>query len=464
MNGIDLSSVAHAPVGVLGLGRTGRSAAQALAKSGIEVRAWDDTAKVRASAASSGIEVSEGTDGFCLGLSMLVLSPGVPHTWPAPHPVVAAARDQGIEIVGDVELLMRACPDAKYIGITGTNGKSTTTALVGHVLSSNGHVEVGGNIGTPALDLAPLGGDGTYVLELSSYQLELIPTGVFDTAVLLNISPDHTDRHGSVEGYVNAKARIFAGQDEAGTAVIGVDDATSRGLFDRLFKLRPGRVIAISGHQPVSGGVYAEQGWLVDDRAGRAERVIELSELPALPGHHNAQNLAAAYATATVAGGAANEIAARAPSFPGLPHRQEVVGSADGVLFVNDSKATNFDAAANALSCYQDIVWIAGGRPKGTVDIEPVVPQLSRVAASCVIGEAAPELATQLQPYCPVHACGDLQEAVRTAADIAGGRSNGAVVLLSPGCASFDQFADFEARGDAFRRHVAALTEVRQAC
>ena len=454
---VDLSSLAQSPVGVLGLGRTGLSAAKALVRSGIDVRAWDDSTVARSAAAATGIDVPDQLEGFCNGLTQLVLSPGVPHTWPAPHPIVAAARAAGTEIIGDVELLMRACPDAKYIGITGTNGKSTTTALIGHMLGGDAAVEVGGNIGTPALDLAPLGAEGTYVLELSSYQLELVPTGVFDTAVLLNISPDHTERHGNVDGYVNAKARIFSGQDNDGTAVIGVDDATCRGLFDRLFQQRAGRVIAISGQQAVRGGIYAEAGWLIDDRGGQAKRVLGLTELRTLPGQHNAQNLAAAFAASTSADATPSEVAARVPSFPGLPHRQEAVGRVDGVLFVNDSKATNLAAVTNALSCYDNIVWIAGGRPKEALNIAPVADLLRQVVAACVIGEAGPTLARQLDGRIPVTDCGDLETAVHKAASIASNLGAHATVVLSPGCASFDQFDNFEARGEAFRAFVSAL-------
>ena len=454
---IDLASTVIGSVAVLGLGRSGRSAARALGQAGIEVKAWDDAASARADAAATGIPIHDLRELSFDSVSLLVLSPGIPHTWPVPHPVVTRARAANVEIVCDVELLMRACPDAHYVGVTGTNGKSTTTALIGHILGAVGPTAVGGNIGTPALDLEPLAGQGTYVLELSSYQLELMPTGVVDTAVLLNISPDHTERHGSVDGYVAAKAHIFACQEAEGTAVIGVDDATSRGLFDRLFEQRPGRVIAVSGHRPVGGGVYAEDGWLVDDRDGHAERVLSLKGLYPLPGRHNAQNLAAAYAAVGASGLTAERIAGLVPNFPGLPHRLEALGLVDGVLYVNDSKATNMAAAANSLSCYHDIVWIAGGRPKAGMDVLEIAEHLPRVRLACLIGEATPMLAGQLEDRVPLTECGNLATALERAVASAKQSGRRPVVLLSPGCASFDQFANFEERGETFRRLVAAL-------
>ena len=454
---IDLASTVEGPVAILGLGQSGRATASALRRSGIEIRTWDDDADARAAAAALGIPICDLLDHSFDGVRLLVLSPGIPHTWPAPHPAVERARAADVEIVGDIELLMRACPDARYIGVTGTNGKSTTTSLIGHILNDAGPLSVGGNIGKPALDLPALTRGGTYVLELSSYQLELIPTGVFDMAVLLNISADHTERHGNLNGYVAAKARIFDRQDADCTAVIGVDDESSRGLFDRLFKRPHGQVIAVSGERVVRGGVYAENDWLIDDRKGRAEPVLNLVGLHALPGRHNAQNLAAAYVATSAAGLPTTQITGIVPTFPGLPHRQEVLGSVDGILFINDSKATNMAAVAKALSCYEDIIWIAGGQPKAVMDADDIVDFLPRVRSACLIGDAAQKLAALLEGRVPLRMCGDLPKAIEIAASIAREARTKPVVLLSPGCASFDQFANFEDRGMAFRHLVAAL-------
>ncbi len=454
---IDLASTIAGPVAVLGLGRSGLSAAKALQRAGIEVRAWDDLSHARDRAAADGMAIRDLRTEALDDVRLLVLSPGIPHTWPAPHPIVARARAADIEIVCDVDLLFRACPSAHFVGVTGTNGKSTTTALVGHILAASRPTEVGGNIGIPALDLVALDNRGTYVLELSSYQLELLPSASFETAVLLNISTDHTERHGSAAGYVAAKAHIFEGQDNDGTAVVGIDDESSRGLFEQLSNRRPGRVVAVSGHVAVGGGVFAEDGWLVDDRHGRAERVLDLNNVPTLPGRHNAQNVAAAYAAAGASGLTSVQIADRIPSFAGLPHRQEILGRVDGALYINDSKATNLAAVGNALSCYDDIIWIAGGRPKAGIDVAEIAVHFPRIRLACLIGEAAPLLAAGLDSSVPSKQCGDLATAVEVAAAAVSKAATKPVVLLSPACASFDQFDDFEQRGEAFRRLVGRL-------
>src|SRR5437868_8979626 len=242
------------PVGVLGLAKSGRAAIDALTAGGAKVLAWDDNAKVREALATE-LRLYGLTAADWRNIPALVLSPGIPHSFPEPHPAVLRAREAGAEIIGDLELLGRAQPNARYVGITGTNGKSTTTALIGHILASAGRpVEVGGNLGTPALSFAPLGRDGTYVIEASSFQLELIPALAFDTAVLLNITPDHLDRHGSMEGYIAAKKRIFVGQKPGGTAIIGIDDPICRDICVELQTSHPARVVAISVQEPAPGG------------------------------------------------------------------------------------------------------------------------------------------------------------------------------------------------------------------
>jgi UDP-N-acetylmuramoylalanine--D-glutamate ligase len=386
-----------------------------------------------------------------------VLSPGIPHSFPAPHPAVLRAGAAGAEIIGDIELLGRSQPTARYVGITGTNGKSTTTALIGHILAASGRrVEVGGNLGTAALSLAPLGEDGAYVLELSSFQLELVTTLAFDVAVLLNVTPDHLDRHGGMAGYIAAKRRIFVGQRAGATAIIGLDDPVCL-EFAAALRKTPARVVPISVTRPASGGVYVDAGWLTDATGPRELRVLDLAAAERLPGSHNWQNAAAAYAAARAVGVEPEAAAAAIRSFAGLAHRQELVATLDGVRFINDSKATNADAAEKALACYQAIYWIAGGLPKAG-GITPLAPYFERLRHAYLIGAATEEFAATLGNAVPFTRCGGLSSAVGAAAAQAHADGvPGAVVLLSPACASYDQFASFEARGDAFRALVARL-------
>ncbi len=459
---IDLSALAEEPVAVLGLGKSGLAAARALQQCGVEVWAWDDAAAARDDAIGAGVALRSLETAPLDAVRFLVLSPGIPHSYPTPHPVVVQARAAGCDIISDIELLLRAQTAARTVGITGTNGKSTTTALLGHILTDSGApVAVGGNLGVPALSLPALGAEGIYVLELSSYQLELVPSAVFDTAILLNISADHLDRHGGSDGYVAAKKRIFAGQRRGHTAIVGTDDETSRRVRQELTVSGSQTVVPISAHGRVAGGVYAEDGWLVDDRSGMAARVIKLDQVATLPGWHNAQNAAAAYAAAATMGMAREAIAAGIANYPGLAHRQELVDVVDGVLYVNDSKATNADAAARALECYDDVLWIVGGRPKEG-GINALSAYFPKVRHALLIGEAADEFALNLNGRVPLTLCGDLGRAVATAAKLvreahSNGNSAPTVVLLSPACASFDQFPNFEARGDAFRDAVVAL-------
>jgi UDP-N-acetylmuramoylalanine--D-glutamate ligase len=464
---IDLSPLPERRFAILGLGRSGLAAARSLLAAGKEVLAWDDDAAARDVAARQGIPIVDLHRRDLADLSALVLSPGIPHTYPQPHPVAAQARAQGCAIIGDIELLVRRHREAAIVGVTGTNGKSTTTALIGHILKAAGRrVETGGNIGMPALELAPLGHGGIYVLELSSYQLELSPSLACQVAVLLNISSDHLARHGGLDGYIAAKRRIFHGQPSSGAAVIGVDDAISRAIADEMMQQQPGpSIVTISGRARTTGrtasGAFAEDGVLYE--AARHAPVLDLHGIESLPGEHNWQNAAAAFAAVRELG-VASEVAANAiKSFPGLPHRQEVVGRIGGVAYINDSKATNAEAAARALACYDKIYWIAGGRPKEG-GLTSVAPYLERVRHAFLIGEAAQAFAQELNGKVPVTLSGDLPHAVAAARLQA--ERNGAtapdggqepVVLLSPACASFDQFSNFEARGDAFRALVEAI-------
>ncbi len=456
---IPLPFMSGFPVAVLGLGRSGLAAARALQVSGAEVMAWDDNADCRAAAKAKGIPLVDLTEIDWREPVSLVLSPGIPHTHPKPHPVAALAREAGCEIIGDIELLGRAAPDAHYVGITGTNGKSTTTALIGHVLKLAGRrVEVGGNLGPPVMDFSLLDSEGNYVVEMSSYQLERTLSITFDVAVLLNVSPDHLERHGGLEGYVAAKKAIFRRQSRPRAAVVGLDDAISRGIYDELKAQGAQEVIGISCERPVERGVYVQDGVLIDDLDGQAVPALDLREVATLPGAHNWQNAAAAYAACRSRGVDAPVVAACLRSFAGLPHRQEPVATLDGVTFVNDSKATNAEAATRALTCYPSIYWIAGGRAKqdGLTGLELY---LENVQHAFLIGEAAEQFEVFLAALgLPTARCGDLDTAVRKAAELAWTEKQpGATVLLSPACASFDQFADFEARGAAFKRSVEAL-------
>ena len=460
---IDLFPFAGLPVAVFGLGRSGLATAKALKRSGADVWAWDDDEAARADAAMAGVPLVDLYRCQWEKPTALVLSPGIPLHSPQPHPLVGMAKAAGCEVIGDVELLARSQRDCTYIGITGTNGKSTTTALIGHILQTSGRqTEIGGNLGRPVLKLAPLGAEGTYVVEMSSFQLELAYSITFDVAVLLNISADHLQRHGGMGGYLKAKKRIFHRQTAPMAAVVGIDDGHSLAIHEELKAKGEQVVIPISRQGPVHGGVYAEDGMLIDAIGGPAKPVIDLKSLSTLAGGHNWQNAAAAYAAAKMAGVDAAAMRDGLESYPGLAHRQELVAVIDGVSYVNDSKATNADAAAKALACYRAVYWIAGGRAKEG-GIEVLEPHLSRIRHVFVIGEAAETLADTLGGKIDITRSGYLASAIKEARVMAlreGAKD--AVVLLSPACASFDQFKNFEARGEAFRKLVESLPGHRQ--
>ncbi|UCH75418.1 MAG: UDP-N-acetylmuramoyl-L-alanine--D-glutamate ligase [Rhodospirillales bacterium] len=464
---IDLSLFAGKPVAVMGLARSGLAAARALAAGGAEVRAWDDSETGRDAAVAAGLSLIDLADsGNWTDVETLVLSPGIPHTHPAPHISATRAREVGAEIIGDIELLIRSGAAATFVGITGTNGKSTTTALIGHILAEAGKtVQIGGNLGRPVCEFEMRGGRDCYVLELSSYQLELTPSLACDVAVLINIAPDHLDRHGGMKGYVEAKHRIVEATPQGGTIVVGVDDAESRAIYEECRDRdvpRSGRidVFGISAQRRVPGGVYVLDGVLHSEMQGRSE-TFPLGRLDALPGVHNHQNIAAAFAAVSSPLAQFNlksrTIIDAIRSFPGLAHRQQRIDKIDGISYINDSKATNADAAARALACYEDIYWIAGGRAKES-DFSALDPYLPRVRHAFLIGEAADRLAAELRGRVETTKSRDLETAVRNARDVALREGlAGAVVLLSPACASFDQFKDFEQRGIEFQRLVAEL-------
>lgn len=459
---IDLGHLKGRKVAVMGLARSGLTAARALMDAGADLLAWDDGIAGRKAATDAGITLTDLHVADLTGVAALVLSPGIPHTFPTPNPVAVRARQAGVTIIGDVELLKQAVPAPAYVGITGTNGKSTTTALTAHIIGGAGRdVQVGGNLGIPALSFDRLHRDGVYVLEMSSYQLELTPSLGFDAAVLLNITPDHLDRHGGMDGYIAAKKRIFqtATDGREQVAVVGIDDEPSRRMADELTLAFPGRVVRISAEDPVKGGIGVKDGILIDDTEDAAHPVTDLRALPTLPGRHNWQNAAAAYALARACGITHADILDGLRTFPGLAHRQQLVATIDGVRFINDSKATNADAAAKALACYTPIYWILGGKPKDT-GLDGLDDFMPSVAHAFLIGEATEAFAAWLSARGVAHTrCGVMANAVDEAfAKACHDGHDAPVVLLSPACASFDQYPNFEVRGDDFVASVQRLS------
>ena len=434
---------------VVGLGRNGVPAARALRLMGADVTAWDDNGRDVPDLRALGISLRDPAPDMA-GFDALVLSPGIPHRLPRPHAAAAAAAAAGIPVLSDADLLFRAVraagSRARFAGITGTNGKSTTTALLTHILSGCGvPAAAGGNLGKAALALPLLPDDGVYVLEMSSYMLERLQALRFDAAAMLNLSPDHIDRHGDMAGYTAAKRAIFDRREPGDAAVLGIDDAGSRAMAATLLG-----GVTISGQ--TLADVWCDRGVLRD----RAGPLIAMAEARALPGAHNAQNAAAAAALAAALGVGREPIATGIRTFPGLPHRQSLAATVHGVRYVNDSKATNADAAARAMGCYDRFVWIAGGMAKEG-GITSLAPWFDRVAHALLIGRDAPLFAATLRGAGVPHTVvGTLENAVPEAARLA--RSLAApVVLLSPACASWDQFTGFEQRGERFAALAGAL-------
>jgi UDP-N-acetylmuramoylalanine--D-glutamate ligase len=460
---IPVTIFAGRDVAVFGLGLSGIAAAKALAAGGAHVFAWDDTDKARQAAAAQGIPLSDLAGADWSRFAAFVPAPGIALTHPEPHWSVKRARQAGVEIIGDTELLFRERKQqgsrAKFVVITGTNGKSTTTALTAHLLQEAGRrVALGGNIGRAVLDLPPFAADLTYVLELSSFQLDLTASLQPDAACLLNITPDHLDRHGTLHAYAAIKARVLAGLGSGGTAVVGIDDAYTRAIADALHG--PFKVERISVGTPVDTGVWAKDATLIEMQDGVERARTSLAGIGSLRGAHNWQNAAAAYALARSQGLDAPAIAQSLRTFAGLAHRMEQVAHRGPVLFINDSKATNADAAAKALASFTDIYWIAGGRPKagGLAGLEPFFPNITK---AYLIGEAAEAFAAELGSRVDHVISGTLDRALlAAAADASTSSAKEPVVLLSPACASYDQFANFEARGKAFGDIVMGLDGV----
>ncbi len=446
-------------VAVFGLARSGLSAVRALKAGGAEIFAWDAKDALREEARAAGATVAPEQDWPWDKIAALILSPGVPLTHPKPHAVVERARAANIEVIGDIELFARTQTTAPVIAITGTNGKSTTTALIGHILAQAGFdAQVGGNIGQPALDLAPAGAKTVYVLEISSYQIDLAPGLAPDVSILSNITPDHIDRHGSLEHYAAVKTRLLKQTKKAGLNVVGVDDPHCAAIYTKLTSNGGAPCVAVSVGKVLGRGIFVLDGVLYDAQHDHAAKIMDLKMAQHLPGAHNWQNAALAYGAVKAIVKDARAIAEATFNFPGLAHRIEDVGRIGKVRFVNDSKATNADATERALVCFSNIYWIIGGRPKAG-GISSLEPHFSRIRKAYLIGEAAEEFAATLAGKVDAEFCGTLEAAVSAAAaDAAQSDVAAPVVLLSPACASFDQFKDFEQRGDAFRRLVAQLT------
>ena len=463
---IPVTAFAGKKVAVFGLGGSGLVSASALLAGGADVIAYDDDAQSVAKANAAGIPTADLRDIDWSKIAALVLAPGVPLTHPEPHWIVALAHKAGVAVIGDIELFCREraklAPGAPFVAITGTNGKSTTTALIAHLAASAGlDAQLGGNIGTAILSLQPPLQNGSesrrvHVIECSSYQIDLAPSLDPSVGILINLSEDHLDRHGTMAHYAAVKERLVAGVPSNGTAIVGVDDDWCRAIADRLEHAGK-RVVRISARQALSNGIYVANGCLMRATALGVTPIAELGGIGSLRGQHNAQNAACAAAAALALGLEPPAIQAGLRSFPGLAHRMEELGRRGAVLYVNDSKATNADSAAQALACFSDIFWIAGGKPK-TGGIESLRGFFPRIRKAYLIGEAADEFAATLSPGVPHEIDGTLDRALAAATrDAEASTVPEPVVLLSPACASFDQYRNFEVRGDAFRELVLAL-------
>lgn len=447
-------------VGVFGLGKSGSATIASLLESGATVYASDDNAKAReALPKGERLHAVPHAEWKWEALDAVILAPGVPLTHPRPHDVVVMSNGHNVPVIGDVELLLSAQSEATVIGITGTNGKSTTTALIAHILKEAGKdVEVGGNLGTPVLSMKPLGKGGIYVLELSSYQLDLLRTARIHVACLLNFSPDHIDRHGTMEGYIAAKKHIFDRQQSSDIAIIGIDDAYGEALARTLIGERQRKVLPVALTQNVNGGITVDAQGMLDD----GQTKIAINIFPRLKGKHNWQNAAFAFAACKQVGLDEKNIVCGMETFPGLAHRLEWVAKVSGVEFINDSKATNADASSKALDAYEVIYWIAGGKSKEG-GIEALAHYFPRIRHAFLVGAAMDEFATTLEGNVPYSRSGDLKTATRQAAELAfKERKDGATVLLSPACASFDQWPNFEVRGDAFREYALEIAKEKQ--
>lgn len=444
-------------VAVYGLGRTGMSVIGSLQAGGASVVAWDDAEDAREAASEAGALVMEPSGWNWLGIEALVLSPGIPLTHPAPHEIVLAARRADVPVIGDIELFARAVnasdKEVRIIAVTGTNGKSTTTSLIEHLLSRTGmDVQAGGNIGIPVLELQPPEDGSVYVLEISSYQADLIESLSLDVLVFLNLTPDHLERHGDMAGYMKAKLRLVDRLTSDGKIVLGVGSRPTQELCTRFTLSRKESLIPISADRVLGEGIFVVGGLLYDGTFANAERVADIKSIASLAGRHNWENAAAAYAVCHYLGTERSLFQSAFESFEGLPHRTRIVAEIGKVLFVDDSKATNLEAASRAINAFNDVFWIAGGRGKGE-DFRELASGFPRIRRAYLIGEAASEIAEALAGEVDCIEAQTMERAIALAAKEAGiSSATQPVVLLSPACASFDQFKDFEDRGETFGR------------
>lgn len=451
-------------VAVFGLGGSGLATARALHQGGADVIAFDDSEAKLKEAQAAGLKTRDLRQIDWSGIAALVLTPGVPLTHPAPHWSVQLAHKANVEVIGDIELFCRervkSGSGCLLVAITGTNGKSTTTALTAHLLKTAGRdAQMGGNIGVPVLVLEPFAPGRCYVLEVSSYQIDLAPSLHATVGVLLNLSEDHLDRHGSMDHYAAVKERLVAKVEPGGTAIIGVDDHYTRAIAERIENV--GKIVTrVSVQSSLRDGYYAESSRIMRANGGKAHPVAELAGIGSLRGAHNAQNAACAVAACVALGIELATIQKGLMSFPGLAHRMQQVGGKGNILFINDSKATNADSTAKALASFGDIFWIAGGKPK-TGGIRSLAEFWPRIAKAYLIGEAAQEFAQTLDGHVPYEIVGVMSAAIEAAArDAQASGLEQPVVLLSPACASFDQYPNFEVRGKAFTELVLALPGV----
>ena len=443
-------------VAVFGGGQTGRSVIRSLQAGGASVMAWDDEESAREEMNELGAMVMHPSGWNWLSLEVLVLSPGIPLTHPEPHEVVTQAKAAGVPVVGDVELFARVLKmsekDVRIIAITGTNGKSTTTALIAHLFERTGtKPQVGGNIGKPVLELDPPESGSTYVLEISSYQADLTESLRPDVVIFLNLTPDHLDRHGDMIGYMKAKRRLVDMLAPDGKVIVGANSRPTQELCTELTLEHREALIPVAADRVLGNGVFVIDGMLFDGMLPNAEEVANLTDVTSLQGRHNWENAAAAYACLHHFGVERSRFPAIFESFVGLPHRLEPVAAIGKVRYVNDSKATNVEAAARALSAFDEVYWIAGGRGKDE-DLSTLLDHTKNVRRAYLIGEASSDLANALKGKVDCIEAETLERAIALASKEASVSKGAApVVLLSPACASFDQFSNFEARGEAFR-------------
>jgi len=469
---IDLSPlknhIADRYLAIFGLGISGLSTIRACLAADIKILAWDENPDSRENARALGAEIVDFNNCQLTNIAYLILSPSIPLTHPKPHPIVKRFTDYAVPVIGDIALFQMIKPDAKMIGITGTNGKSTTTALIHHILKMNNfNAEMGGNIGIPVMDLPDLDPEddkAIYVFELSSYQLDLMPKSGPDIAVFLNISPDHLERHGGITGYVQAKTHIF---DHATDAILAVDDKYTQKIAKIFSEIHPKTNLhQVAAQQICPNGISVnDQAILMDQTAGAPLPVLDMKEIKALAGRHNWQNIAASYAACRLFDIAPNDIADAIRQFPGLAHRQEYVCEQNHITYINDSKATNDEATSVALATFDNIYWLAGGQAKKG-GFKASEHYIDHVRQAYLYGQdkqvIADFLETKNTPYQFFETLAEATDQAHHDAElyISEEADAKAVILLSPACASWDQFKNFEIRGDAFKAQVAKLTNI----